>query len=208
MKTCIVVPVKDFRSAKQRLAGVLSRGGREQLARWLCQRTLRFFAEHFAEYPLLVVTGSGDVARLAGQHGAEVIREETAAGLSAAVHIAATRVGELGFASMLVIPADIARLDEDEIRTLLNCPRDEASVILCPARDAGTNALLCTPPDVIPFHFGEASSVAHREATERVGARFRLLVLHHLGVDLDRSDDLRALTLPTSILAPTLRSRP
>lgn len=208
MKTCIVIPIKGFRSAKQRLAGVLSRGSREQLARWLCQRTLQFFTEYFAEYPLLVVTESADVARLAVQHGAEVIREPEAAGLSAAVQTAATRVRDLGFASMLVIPADIARLEEAEIRTLLTCPRAEASVILCPARDAGTNALLCTPPDVIPFHFGEASSVAHREATERVGARFRLLVLHHLGVDLDRSDDLRALTLPTSILAPTLRSRP
>lgn len=208
MKTCIVVPVKDFQAAKQRLSSVLSNNDREDLARWLCQRTLMFFREHFSSHHLLVVTASDDVARMAVLHGAEVLRERDSGGLSAAVQIASDWVRDKGFTSMLVMPADIACLDKAEVQTLLAHPREETSVILCPARDGGTNALLCTPPDAIPFHFGKNSSEAHDAAAKRAGVPCHWLPLQHLGLDLDTSDDLWALPLPASCFAPQIQSLP
>lgn len=200
MNICIVVPVKDFRAAKQRLSGALSSGCREQLARWLCRRTLQFFTRHFPACELLVVTASEDVARLASQQGAKVLLESQPAGVSAAAATAAKWVRRYGFDSMLLVPADIAELDPAEFRTLLRQRRAVRSVILCPAKDQGTNALLCTPPEVISFHFGDCSSHAHRQAAAHAGAAFQLLHLPKLSLDLDTCADL--LAMPAVTRAP------
>lgn len=190
MKTNIVVPIKDFRLAKQRLGGILGPARRERLARRLCERTLAFFRTRFPDYHLLVVTASPAVAELARRQGAAVLLESHAAGLSAAATAAATWSRRHGFDSQLVIPADIARLDVDEIRQLLEHPRANPSVILCPAVDAGTNAVLTTPPDVIAFSFGVRSSDAHRRAALRAKVPCSVLRLRWLGFDIDTSADL------------------
>lgn len=189
MKTNIVIPVKDFGCAKQRLGEVLSERRRHRLARRLCERTLEFFAGRFPERHVLVVTASRRVAAMARQFGATVLLEPTPAGLSVAAQRAADWSEAHGFDSQLLIPADIAQLDHGEISRLLEHPRSKASVIICPSGDAGTNALLTTPPSVIRFSFGERSSKAHRESAMRKGVACTVLSFRHLRFDLDTSDD-------------------
>ena len=190
MKTNIVIPVKDFGCAKERLSGVLSERRRLRLARRMCGRTLDFFASCFPERHVLVVTASQRVAAMARQFGATVLLEPTPAGLSVAAQRAADWSVAHGFDSQLLIPADIAKLDHGEISRLLEHPRSKASVIICPSGDAGTNALVTTPPDVIPFSFGECSSKAHRELAMRKGVACTVLNFRHLRFDLDTSDDV------------------
>lgn len=192
MRTNIVIPVKDFASAKQRLSAVLGDPDRIRLARCLYERTLAFFARHFASYPVLVVTDSRSAAAIARRCGATALFEPAQAGLSAAAQWAADWSARHGFDRQLLVPTDIAELDDNEIRGLLEYAHPGPSVVICPARDAGTNALLTTPPGVIPFRFGARSSELHRDSARRQGIECTILDLPHLRFDVDSADDLQA----------------
>ncbi|XKE45150.1 2-phospho-L-lactate guanylyltransferase [Halomonas organivorans] len=197
LDTLIVIPVKDFGEAKSRLGQVLAPDRRSALARRLCERTLAFFRERLPEHDLLVVTASPSIVDLARRYDAAVLKEDRPRGLSAAASLAAEWSRRHGYAAQLLIPADIAHLEEDELRRLLAAPRPAPSVLICPASDGGTNALLTTPPDVMPFHFGERSSEAHRQAAQERGVPCRVLELEHLRFDLDTPEDL--VTLDTFV---------
>lgn len=190
MKTLVVIPVRDFADAKSRLEPLLEPSRREGLARWLCERTLMFFRDRMPEQDVLVVTACEAIAQLASRYGAAVLRERHVSGMSAAAQLAAEWSCAHGYESQLLIPADIAQLDEVELRTLINHPRPVPSVLISPAHDRGTNALLTTPPNVLPFHFGPHSSDQHRNAAQQRGITCSLVHLPKLRFDIDTPDDL------------------
>jgi 2-phospho-L-lactate guanylyltransferase len=62
---------------------------------------------------------------------------------------------------------------------------------IVPSRDGkGTNALAVSPPDLIPFHFGDSSFEPHCAAARALGIEPRVLRLPGLGLDIDTPDDL------------------
>lgn len=193
MKTLVVIPVRDFADAKSRLEPLLGASRRAAVARWLCERTLRFFRERMPEQDVLVVTASDAIAQLAGSYGAAVLRESQSTGMSAAAQLAAEWSRAQGYDSQLLIPADIAQLDEAELRALINHPRPFPSVLISPAHDRGTNALLTTPPDILPFQFGLNSSDQHWNAAHRRGITCSLIHLPKLRFDIDTPADFSAL---------------
>ena len=66
-------------------------------------------------------------------------------------------------------------------------------VTLVPSHDRrGTNCVLCSPPDVLPFAFGHDSFEPHCEAARAQGIAPRIIALPGLGLDIDTPDDLRA----------------
>jgi 2-phospho-L-lactate guanylyltransferase len=189
----VVIPVKNPDGAKQRLGGLLSPDQRTGLALLLFERVLRTFSCFSDALDMLVVTDSQHVAQLAERYGAQVLIEEQAEGETTAVNRASAWSIEHGYASQLVVPGDMASLDPDEIRRLLEHPREHPSVILCPATgDDGTNALLCTPPDVIPYRFGKASFPEYNQRAEERGVPCHVLRLPSFALDLDTPDDIRA----------------
>lgn len=208
LRTLVVIPVKDFGQAKTRLGPVLPPERRAALARRLCERTLAFFQDRLPEQDRLVVTASREIAGLARQYGAAVLLEPQAGGLSVAAQRAAEWSRRHGYEAQLLIPADIARLDESELRRLLDHRSRGPCVLICPASDAGTNALLTTPPDAIPFCFGERSSALHHAAALRRGLHCELLQMEHLRFDVDTPDDLDSLIQDNSGQGPQERVMP
>lgn len=201
MAVNIVIPMKDIRTAKYRLGSALGPCERVALVHRLYRQTLRFFSEYFPDHGLSVVTPDAAVAAIAQAYGAQVIRELEASGLSIAAARAAAWSARQGFPSQLLIPADIARLEPVEIARLLALPRLKPSVIICPAVDHGTNALLTTPPEAIPFCFGHGSSQAHAQAAHQRQVICRTLTLTHLSRDIDWPADLAELS---SVIMPRL----
>lgn len=192
-KPLIVIPVKDFRQAKSRLGNTLSPDHRSALARSLCERTLCFLARRFPDHDRLVVTASPAIGKLAEKYGAMVLEEPVADGLCQAAQRAADWACCAGYAAQLLIPADIVQLDEAEIRRLLKTGDEGPGIVICPASDGGTNALLSSPPNALPFCFGPNSAAAHREAARRLGLLCQVLELFHLRFDLDTPADLNTL---------------
>jgi len=191
MKLSIVIPMKNPECSKTRLAKVLNPSERKRLALYLFEKNLGFFRQMYPQHNLLVVTESQEIQRIAEGYGADVLQEEPQqSGLNAAVSQAARYNADRGFDSQLVIPGDIQELDCDEIETLLNHRVTERSVIVCPSYDGGTNAIMTTPPDVMPFCFGPNSSRKHLLAAFEAGLHTRRVFLESLSHDIDRPEDL------------------
>ncbi|MFB9887396.1 2-phospho-L-lactate guanylyltransferase [Balneatrix alpica] len=191
MQTLIVIPMKDPSQAKQRLEGYLSADERAELALTLFEQTLAFLGCHLPQYPVLVVTASTSISERAQRYGAQVLQQSGNHGLNQAAASAAQWAKEQGYQAQLLLPADIAQLDKDELQHLLS--QAGCQVVLAPAHDLGTNALLTSPPDVLPFCFGPGSSLLHRQQAEQRGLRFVQLELPHLAEDLDTPADLQQL---------------
>ena len=190
MRTNIVIPMKAPAKAKTRLAGFLSDEKRHQLAIDLFRETLKFFNRHFSQHPILVVTESSFIAGIAKGYGASVLIEEQT-GLRHAAECAAKWSIKHDFQSQLLIPADIAQLDVQEITELLSVSRANQSVVISPATDDGTNALITTPPNVIPFLYGTNSSLAHQRVALMKAIECTVVNLPKLALDIDTPDDIK-----------------
>lgn len=190
MTVAIAILMKDPATAKTRLSPVLANDARERLALLLFENTLQFFKRTHADNPIGVVTASQETAAIGKKYGASII-EETGTG---GINVAASRAGEwaigIGATSLLVVHADIATLVDEEVGRLL-AARERHQVVIGVSADGGTNALLLTPPDAIPFCYGRNSANAHEAAAHKSGRSWEKLQLAYLSRDIDTPQDLR-----------------
>lgn len=191
MKLSIVIPMKSPERSKSRLAKVLSRNERKKLTLSLFEKNLCFFRKHYPQHNVLVVTESQRIREISESHGAEVLLEEQKlAGLNAAVTLAAEYNEQRGIQTQLVIPGDIDAIDFNEIECLLSHRVESPSVVVCPSYDGGTNAIMTTPPNVMPFSFGPDSCQIHLLAAFEEGLHIKRLFLESLSFDVDLPEDL------------------
>ena len=192
-----VLPIKDFRQAKQRLAGFLSAVERRLLAEAMAEDVLETLSQVSELSEIIVVTRDERAFELAARHGARVLAEPSNDGQSAAVERAAAALGRAGVESLLQVPGDVPGASADEIAAVLaahgRASDGAPAVTLVPSYDRrGTNCVLCSPPDVLPFAFGHDSFGPHCEAARAQGIAPRIIALPGLGLDIDTPDDLRA----------------
>lgn len=185
------VPVKGLADAKTRLSPVLSPDERRRLFVLMLEDVLSALTAARGLDGILAVTGDPAAAELARRHGARVLAETGGRGQSAAVGAAAAVLCAAGATAMLALPADVPLVTAAEIETLLAAHDAAPAVTIAPAADRrGSNGLLCSPPDIIPFHFGDDSFVPHRAAARRLGIEPAVLTLPGFGLDIDRPADL------------------
>lgn len=191
MMRVILVPVKEFRRAKKRLSRLLSPEERWALSSAMLQDVLTALSGTDGFDGLFVVTSDKAAAELARRAGADVIVEDEQRSERHSVDRAAGILMKEGAHSLLVIPADVPLCSGEEIRRLLEKGRAEPSIVLAPSRDGkGTNALLKSPPDVIPSRFGYESIRAHLAEAKARGVPYELCELPRLSLDLDEIEDL------------------
>jgi 2-phospho-L-lactate/phosphoenolpyruvate guanylyltransferase len=112
-------------------------------------------------------------------------------GLNPALEEGRRRAMDEGASSLLVLPADLPLIEADDVRELLEDAGEESSVVISPdGARSGTNALLLTPPDVLPFAFGTGSFDKHLSSARERGLEVRVRENSHLAFDLDTVDDL------------------
>ena len=191
----IVVPMKEPSAAKTRLCTVLSAVNRSFLARALFSSTLDLLGDLKAgdggkSFDFAVVTRSAEIKRKAAEKGAFVIAETPSGSLCQALQTAADWALEKRYRAICVLPADLVAPDPSEIAALLDQARSDPCVILCPASDYGTNALLMSPPNAIPFHYGKRSFFKHYQAAEKRGIQPVVMPMASLRHDVDTASDL------------------
>jgi 2-phospho-L-lactate guanylyltransferase len=193
MSTWVVVLVKDFDSAKQRLGPALDPPQRRALARRNASRAIR--AAGAAERRL-VVAGSDEAAALATELGAEVLVEPRQEGQNVAAQRGLARATENGADAVLLLSSDLPLVTKKSVRDLLR----EASrlappvVVAVPATGrGGTNALYLHPPRAIGLHFGADSLAAFRREAQGLGVRFEIHISPAMALDLDEPADLARL---------------
>jgi 2-phospho-L-lactate guanylyltransferase len=193
MSTWVVVLVKDFDSAKQRLGPALDPPRRRALARRNATRAIRAAA---AGERRLVVAGSAEAAALALDLGAEVMIEPRQEGQNVAAQRGIVRAIEGGADSVLLLSSDLPLVTKTSVRELLAIAGrlPEPAVLAVPAAGrGGTNALYLHPPRAIGLHFGADSLAAFRREAQGKGVRFVVHRSPAMALDLDEPADLARL---------------
>ena len=189
----VVLPVKDLSGAKQRLAGVLSAKERRELSFAMLQDVLSTLAASAGLAGILLVTRDPKARRLAARYGARVLLEGDNRGHTAASSLGARKLAQEGAAGMAQVPGDIPLVTPEDIAALLHVHGEAPAVTLAPSRDErGTNAIVCSPPDVLPLRFGDDSFLAHRRRAQALGIEPQILRRPGLALDVDTPDELAA----------------
>jgi coenzyme F420-0:L-glutamate ligase/coenzyme F420-1:gamma-L-glutamate ligase len=189
----VVVPAKEFASAKERLADALPAPARAALARAMLEDVLAALRDAPVDR-VVVVTPDPDVAAVAERAGAVVLREPEGRGHTAAVARGVALCREWGATVMLTVPGDLPCLTADEVRRILEACGAAPAAVFVPSRSGlGTNAACLAPPDAVPLRFGEPSFQDHLAAARARGIEPVVLALPGAGLDIDRPEDLAAL---------------
>jgi len=190
MNEWVIVLVKDFASAKQRLGPALDPPQRRSLARRNAQRAIRAAA---AGGHRLVVAGSAEVGTMAAKLGADFLVEPRQEGQNTAAMRGISHAVEQGADAVLLLSSDLPFVTKRSVQRLLavGAAGDEPVAVAVPAVGrGGTNALYLRPPGAINLHFGGDSLALFRHDAETSDVRF---LIHHsaeMALDLDEPDDL------------------
>jgi 2-phospho-L-lactate/phosphoenolpyruvate guanylyltransferase len=195
----VLVPVKAFSQAKQRLAEVLDAAARRALAMAMAETVVRAAGDLRAA----VVCDDDEVRGWAESVGADAIWTPDL-GLNGAVEAGIAHLARRGTERVIVAHADLP------LATDLAWLADAEGATLVPDRHRdGTNVLsVPTAAGFVPA-YGAGSFRAHRAEAERLGLVTRLVPDAALGWDVDVPADLAvpAELHPPAYLAGALASR-
>ena len=193
MTTWVVVLIKDFDSAKQRLQPALGPKERRALAQRNAQLAVQAAA---AGDRALVVAGDDEVAELAKAWGAEVLLEPSQEGQNVAAARGIARAVEGGADAVLLLSSDLPLVTVDSVREVLEAGsriKGPVAVAVRAVGRGGTNALYLRPPGAITLHFGADSLAKFRDEAERSRVKFVVHDSDAMALDLDEPGDLARL---------------
>jgi 2-phospho-L-lactate/phosphoenolpyruvate guanylyltransferase len=189
-----LLPIKDLRHAKQRLAPLLSPEERFGIAQAMLADTIRAVRGVRRADKIFVVTNYFPAMQAAEANGWELLREEQQISESVSVDAASQLCAERGVTSLLRLPLDVPLVQASDIDELLEIDCAAPALVIVPSRDGtGTNAILRTPPALFPSHFGAGSFAQHCGEAERAGAQIVVRRNARLEMDVDDEADLRVL---------------
>jgi 2-phospho-L-lactate guanylyltransferase len=164
----VLLPVKGFSEAKQRLASALDPDAREGLARAMLTDVLNTLSRTHAAERVIVFTAADEIMQMARPFGFETVLEKTVVGHSAAVN---HMVEELSATSsrILAIAADLPRRDW-----------------------TGTNGVVFISPARIAMEYGQGSFRRHLSKVSAARLRSDVMSLPGIAFDIDTQDDLQA----------------
>ena len=189
-----IIPIKPLAHAKQRLAPLLTASERQALVVAMLDDVLATLRATPVVDRIGVISRDPTVLALAAGRGAEPLHDE-ADDLNGALAQAARHAVASGATAMLILPADVPLVTPAEIAALVAALNGHPGAVLAPARDGGTNALLASPPDVLPFLIGPGSLARHLAAAQARGVVAHVVRLPGLELDIDHPEDLLALAV-------------
>ena len=187
-----IVPVKRLGVAKARLAPVLSRSERAELARTMLHDVLTTLCAAPGLAGIIVVSSDPAVTNLATLFEARVIGDLVESGVNAAVQQGLKTLDPS--AGALLVPADVPFATAAEVQAVI-AELEHSSIVLVPAlSDGGTNTLGMRRPDLIAPSFGDDSFARHQALARDAGLDCGIVRTEGLGHDIDGPTDLVAWT--------------
>jgi 2-phospho-L-lactate guanylyltransferase len=189
-----VVPVKDLGSVKQRLSSALAQPERTALYRVMLQDVLDALGAAGRLGGVLVVTRDPWAMQQAHARGMHVLEEPENRGHTAASTLGAQRLAAGGAIGMLQVPGDLPLLAAGDVDALLAVHGAAPAVTIAPSRDRkGSNAVACSPADLLPLRFGEDSFYPHLQRARELGVDPCIVQREGFALDVDTPEDLAAL---------------
>jgi len=189
-----IVPVHPLEGAKSRLGETLDAEERQALVLDLLGRTVQAADGADGLESVVVVSPDPAVLRSASAAGATPILQADE-GLNEGLRAAARWASAGGATAVLVLAGDLPAISSEAIEAVVAAARGVSEpgrplVAIVPDRHArGTNVLLLSPADAIPFAFGPGSRTGHLAAAEAAGAT-TLELDGPLRLDVDLPEDL------------------
>jgi 2-phospho-L-lactate/phosphoenolpyruvate guanylyltransferase len=188
----IVIPVKEFREAKQRLAAHFSSEDRALLAQAMCEDLLRVVSEVQGVERVFVISKEPWALSKARALGWETIVESHQTSESHSVDAASQYCTSRGIRALLRVPIDVPLTEPEDIEAVFEQLDGQTDAVIVPSSSGtGTNAILRSPPGLFPSRFGPNSFSLHQAEADRCGARMRVLRNPRLELDIDELEDLR-----------------
>jgi len=176
----VLIPVKDFRQAKARLAAVLSAEHRVRLARWTAERVVAAAAP----LPVFVACDDTDVADWAEAAGATVLWL-AGMGLNPAVRDGITTLARAGIENVVVAHSDLPAPS-----SLANLVLSGAAVLVPDRRRDGTNVIAVPTGAGFEPAYGSRSFQRHLAQVVDLGLIVRVVADPFLALDIDTPEDL------------------
>ena len=188
-----VVPVKRFSNAKTRLSEVLTPAERESLAQVMLNDVLGAISKSRLVSGILVVSNEPRARYAAERTGGLFLLDEEL-GVSQAVAKASEWLKSHGQRCFMMLPSDIPLVNSSEIDLMISRHSGTVGVTLAPdRRQEGTNGLIVSPTDAIPFCFGQGSFAKHINAARSANIEPQVLYSDGISLDIDSPLDLNHL---------------
>jgi 2-phospho-L-lactate/phosphoenolpyruvate guanylyltransferase len=184
----VILPVKSFDRAKQRLGDAFGGADRAALARAMAADVLAEL-ERAALGPLIVVSREPEVAPA----GAVVVIDRDEQGQSAAALLGLARGRDLGCDRALLVPGDCPLIDGGELSDLA-ARAGRLDVAIVPDRHGtGTNGLALATDGPFEPQFGPGSCARHVRQAAAKGLAHETIRVACLELDVDTREDASAL---------------
>jgi 2-phospho-L-lactate guanylyltransferase len=191
----ILIPVKEFREAKKRLAPHLPAADRAALAEAMCEDFFNVVAATKCADQVFVISKEPGALSRARKLGWETILESAQTSESASVDEGSRYCAERRVDALLRVPIDLPLVEPSDIEAVFQQLEAAPSVVIVPSSDGtGTNALLRSPAVLFPSRFGPNSFPRHLAEAKECGARTRVYRNPRLELDIDELEDLRKLS--------------
>lgn len=194
MTVRIIIAVRPVDDGKSRLAAALSPAQRTALNLRLFNHVLTVATASLPAAQCLVISRSADLLRRAANVGAQPVREE-ASSLNGALEQAAAVATADGASAILSLSTDLPMLDINDVRAMLDAVPRGGIAIAPDEGGSGTNALLLSPPALIPYRYGPGSFSAHSAAAHAAGITPVIVRRPGLAIDIDTPADLARIDL-------------
>ncbi len=131
---------------------MISADERADLNHYLLEHTIKVLKTIDEIENILVISRDKEALALASDLGARTVQEYGSPGLNTALSRAVEIAKSYETCGVLIVPADLPRLDAEDLRTILGYRDKPPIVVIAPDRKKeGTNALFICPPGLIEF---------------------------------------------------------
>ncbi|MCS6835099.1 MAG: 2-phospho-L-lactate guanylyltransferase [Anaerolineae bacterium] len=191
MSIWAIIPVKPLNRAKSRLASVLSANQRYEFATLIYRHVLGVVTNVKQLAGTVVISRDTKALAIAREMGARTIQEGSNSDLNLALRRATELVRAWRGSAVLILPADLPFVTEDDIFKMIEMALGAVSVVIAtdPEQD-GTNAMLVRPPGLFDYAYGDGSFRKHMEAALAARAYVKVYESPTIALDVDVPQDL------------------
>ena len=177
----VLIPIKSFNEAKERLSETLNKSERSLLMKKMAENVIN----SSATLPIWVVCDDDEVALWAESKNVSVIRTKET-GLNAAVEAGVQILEKNGFSKVIIAHADLPNAEN-----LKGCADFEGVTIVQDHKGDGTPVLVIPTQKGFRFSYGPGSFSSHTLEAKRLNLPYRQLFDSKLSFDVDEPEDLK-----------------
>ena len=186
-----ILPVKPLTKGKSRLHGCLEAEEVCNLNRCLFEETFQKLKACSEIDHILVVSQDETVLEYTLQSGGVALKENLQSSLNDAVSQALAFILETEPGMVLIVPADLPWMTEEDLEELIRFHRDGQFMIIVPdQKQWGTNAILLSNPNLLTPQYGRRSFQKHAQQAASLSVELIVWLNKNIQRDLDTPQDL------------------